>query len=424
MSRSLCVRTVSVTSCALLLAVAIANGCASDARIAFGDDLGPDGAPLPSGDLGLDGSQGSSGSGGPIPSGGGNPDGSLPDVEFVYIPPVKPPGDACAVATETASLKKLDMYVILDRSTSMAAPQVNTNKGDCNIGETVNSRWCKAINALSSYFNSPVAAGHAAALNFFPINNFCDGTGYTTAYIPSGNGFYGLPTTQFNATLNAVVLAGATPTEAALRGIIGFTSNGVNQRAGRITTGILVTDGDPVGCDTNINVLAGLLQNHYLTYGLQTFIVGMAGANFSNLEAIAAGGNAPLHADNVGSVTNACGDGPGPCRHWNIGEGDGNALAEAMKQIQGFAIACQYSMPVPQAGAIDPNDVVVEYWQNGVQPAKTLTRVTGAGACVADGWYYDDNASPSTIQLCPAQCTAVRADENAKINLMLGCLDG
>jgi hypothetical protein len=81
-------------------------------------------------------------------------------------------------------------------------------------------------------------------------------------------------------------------------------------------------------------------------------------------------------------------------------------------------------MPVAPIGVVNPNDVKVEYLQNGALPAKKLTRVTNAAACVADGWYYDNNASPTTIQLCGAQCTSVQADTGAKINVMLGCLGG
>jgi hypothetical protein len=75
-------------------------------------------------------------------------------------------------------------------------------------------------------------------------------------------------------------------------------------------------------------------------------------------------------------------------------------------------------------GVVNPNDVNVQYLQNGALPAKKLTRVTNAAACTADGWYYDNNSAPTVIQLCAAQCTSVQADPNAKVNVSLGCLGG
>ena len=37
------------------------------------------------------------------------------------------------------------------------------------------------------------------------------------------------------------------------------------------------------------------------------------------------------------------------------------------------------------------------------------------------GWYYDDPIDPKIINLCPASCTAVEADDKGKIEIILGC---
>ena len=72
-----------------------------------------------------------------------------------------------------------------------------------------------------------------------------------------------------------------------------FTAD--NRRGGRVTIGILVTDGDPNGCDDNLQHLSNLLQAHYTATTLRTYVIGMTGATDANLEQIAQGGNAPLH---------------------------------------------------------------------------------------------------------------------------------
>ena len=236
----------------------------------------------------------------------------------------------------------VDMYIMQDRSGSMGT--------DCNIGDKTASKWCRAINALSGYFKSPSAAGNAAALQFFPLanhnQNLCaTGTGYDVAASPTPPPAYAtLPVNSFDALLNSTSPggggpAGGTPTEAAIRGLTKFTA--ANRRGGRVTIGILVTDGDPNGCNEVLKDLSDLLQAHYTATQLRTYVIGMTGANFANLEAIAAGGNAPLHPDVVGGLTDACGNGPGPCRHWNVADGDPTAFIAALAAIQESADGCK-----------------------------------------------------------------------------------
>lgn len=125
---------------------------------------------------------------------------------------------------------------------------------------------------------------------------------------------------------NASVPEGQTPTLAAARGIVKFTARAQNQRAGRITIGVLVTDGDPTPsiCAENATIadevddVAAVLSQHYTATGIPTFVIGMNGATFDNVEKMAVGGSAPTHPDTVGTITDACGNGAGPCRHFNI----------------------------------------------------------------------------------------------------------
>lgn len=424
-----------MTGC--IVGLTAGSGCGSDGNDPFpssstsggSSGLGSSGA-----SSGATSSGASGGSSGTASSGG--LDSSIPDATFQYDAPLKPDSDACAETTVVATLKRLDMYVMLDRSGSMNFPYKEPNgmnqeaKGDCNVGQALNpnSLWCKTINALSSYFKSSQASGDAAALQVFftePPSAACDGIVYSSSAVPGGTtGYTTLPSSAFDSFLNGVKPDYSTPTEAAVKGIIQFTSRPGNQRSNRKTIGILITDGVPAFCDTNPTNISNLLQTHFTNTSIPTFVIGMTGADFGTIEAIATGGNAPLHGDTVGGIGDACGNGAGPCRHFNIGDGNNNALATALESVRGLAIACQYDMPVAPIGVVNPNDVNVEYLQNGALPAKKLTRVTNAGACVADGWYYDNNTAPTVIQLCPAQCSAVQGDQNAKVNVSLGCLGG
>ncbi|WP_146650862.1 hypothetical protein [Labilithrix luteola] len=61
----------------------------------------------------------------------------------------------------------------------------------------------------------------------------------------------------------------------------------------------------------------------------------------------------PCQADRerqpVGAVTDACGDGNGPCRHWNVGNGDPAVFAAALAAIQASADGCN-----PGGGHVNP----------------------------------------------------------------------
>jgi hypothetical protein len=330
---------------------------------------------------------------------------------------------ACAQSTATAQAVPLDMYVLFDRSGSMN--DIWPFPGDCDVGGTIPSKWCYAVNALSSYFSSNDATGNAAALQYFPISaGACSGSGYSSPASPTSS-FRALPSTGFNSSLNGQAPEGSdTPLEGAIRGITGFTSNTANQRAGRKLIGVLITDGDPTGtCSNNITTLKNILSTHYTNTGIPTFVVGMTGATFANLESIAEGGGGPLHNDKVGSLTNACGTPGNTCRHWNANTGVGDTLTEALKQIQKSAVACTYAMPTTDAGIIDPNQVKVEYRPGGTGTPQTFNKVSSSANCgSAGGFYYDKNSSPTSLTLCPTSCSTVQADSKAKVDILLGCL--
>ncbi len=243
----------------------------------------------------------------------------------------------------------VDMFVMFDRSGSMG--------NDCKLGDTTASKWCRSINALSGYFKSMGSTDQAAAIQFFPLDNGSDalcstGDLYNVAALPAAD-YTTLPSASFDALLNATSPnqggggGGGTPTEAAIRGLTRFTA--ANRRPGRVTIGILITDGDPNGCDENLGHLSQLLQAHFTATTIRTYVIGMQGATFKNLEQIAQGGNGPQHPDAVGTITDACGDGAGPCRAWNVGDGDPAVFTAALAAIQASADGCK-----PGGGTVNP----------------------------------------------------------------------
>jgi hypothetical protein len=319
MRSSTSLTVIAALSCSIILAIA----CGSSEDSTFGSSGGSSGA--------SGGTSGSSGggfgtSGGTSGASGGTSGSS---------------GGSC--------FAPVDMYIVFDKSGSMGEPKGNGAPGDCNIGQTVDSKWCRGINALSGYLNSPAAKDQSAALQFFSgaDNEDCDtGTPYTKPATPATS-YTTLPSNSFDGVLNSTVPGGGTPIEAALRGLVSFTA--ANRRPGHVTIGILVTDGDPEGCNEDLTFLSDLLDAHYKATKIRTYVIGMQGATFSNLEKIAAGGNAPTHAATVGALQNACGDVAAPCRFWNVGNGDPAGFIQALAAIQESADGCK-----PGGGDVNP----------------------------------------------------------------------
>jgi hypothetical protein len=98
--------------------------------------------------------------------------------------------------------------------------------------------------------------------------------------------------------------------------------------------------------------------------------------------------------------------------------------AVAQSVVQGSKLSCELALPTPSQGTLDPNKINV----NVVTPTSTTTlyKVSGAGACTQNGgWYYDDDANPTKVLLCPSSCEAAQAAGSAtgevQIDVLFGC---
>ena len=375
------------------------------------------------------GGSGLGGNGGTVQDASDEPQ---PDVIFGYDAPIEDsarnPDSACGTSKYEATLTPLDMYVMIDRSGSMVEPgyswtatgpgEISINGGDCSYtaGQNpINSKWCYSIYALMGYFKSAEAVGNRVALQYYPIDGYnCSSASNNTLssaavgwqHLPGGN------SALMNSLNLATPLGAFTPTKAALYGIAGFTST--HQTQGRITVGVLVTDGKPNSCAPDDgDTLGNVAQAHLTATGIKTYVIGMTGAVFDTLETIAEHGGAPAHQQYCAAGTNQC-------HYYNVGNGDGQVFVDVLKKIQQNAIACTYQLPNTGGGLPDLNKISVEYEPGNGGAVQPLTKVANANACQADSWYFDSNDPPNVI-LCPQTCTEVQADLQAKVQILVAC---
>ena len=312
------------------------------------------------------------------------------DVSFQYDA-MGSEADACAVTVVEATPPPLAMYMILDRSGSM----------------TFANKWETAVSGITQFVQAPSASGAKVALQYFPVEtgHDCAGGVYATPVVPMA----ALPANAQSIvdSLQATLPEGTTtPMEGALNGLSQFCTAYASTAPGSSekVVALLITDGMPDGDCTNetLELAAIAAAGWGGSPPVPTYVMGMSGADFTVLGEIAAGGG-----------TEAA---------YSVTTGGAAAFLAVLEEIRADAVGCSHAMPAPDGGTVDIDQVEVIFEPGSGNP-QDVPRVMDEGAC-GIGWYFDDNTSPSTIELCPSTCNLVKADAQSVVRISLGCLGG
>lgn len=299
---------------------------------------------------------------------------------------------ACAKYEHTEVHRPVNLYVMFDKSSSMAG-----------------SKWEDAKAGLKAYVEAPGADSIRAALRFFPrdadATPACDQVAYREPTVPYG------PLPMNAMAIEAAVDAEApdgfnTPMYPALGGAILKGIEMATNNPGEVSAVLLITDGEPMGPGTmcsGVNpedpaVIAQLAATGK-SMGVSTYVVGLPGVNQAVANQIAMAGGSDT-AILVG-VTNVAAE-----------------FQQALQKVAGSAIPCDYAIPDEViSGEIGLNKVNVEITPPGGQPMT----VPYDDTCANGGWKYDDPAAPTVILLCPSTCDALKAQNGANLKVLLGC---
>jgi hypothetical protein len=336
---------------------------------------------------------------------------------------------ACAASMVKADQIPLDMWIMLDQSSSM---------GDSVTGGT---KWSDVTGALTAFVNQPGLTGVSVGIQYFGLpagGGTCSVLSCTvdtdcgaTACGPCTFGVCLGDIAQSGDSCTAADYAGAdveiqplpavasqiitsmghhspttsTPTSAALQGAINHATTWAQSHASDAVIVVFATDGDPSECDTTLADIdaiaaAGLAG----TPKIQTFVIGV-GPSVTSLNGIAAAGGtgSALIVDTAGNVN--------------------QQFLDAMNAIRHSALGCQYTIPVPTSGTPNYNAVNVVYTPGTGGGSQTFPYVMTQANCptTGNGWYYDNPASPSQIILCDPTCTEVKGDTSGEVDITLGC---
>lgn len=301
--------------------------------------------------------------------------------------------EPCAETSQEATLVPVNMYILVDKSGSMD-----------DMG-----KWDAAVSAFTAFFDDAASSSLKVALRFWPEGLCNDMDCDVDACATPGVALDSLSDAGHRQDLvdafNATMPDGPTPMSAALEGGVQWARDRLMDVGdSEQVVIVLVTDGEPNGCNEDIGYISSVAGDAFSMDGIPTFAVGIEGSLEADMNAIAMAG--------------------GTDAGFFIGAANAEAeLLAAMQEIAGKSVDCSFPVPASMEPGkdIDPRLVRVEYTPSGASSPELIDNTDDASACDAGGWYYDDPDQPSTITLCPDTCSEVQADEQAQLEIALGC---
>lgn len=328
---------------------------------------------------------------------------TLPSEPSATAPTSVPPSAVCASEVIEAKLSPVNLFLMVDRSGSMSQRQ----------------KWRQAVGALRSFLTDPDTAGLRVALRFFSDDEpmagctmqGCSIDACAEPLVQAGTlskevGVSDAQETQLVDALNRTFPRSGlgTPIYPALGGALQWASTYRSDHPDERAVVVLVTDGEPNGCDQDIGDISALAASAVANFDIPTYAIGLEGSNEAQLDQIARAGQTQQGIF-IGANHNA-----------------EAALLDALTTIRGQTMSCDFAVPkAPSGQAIDPNQVNVNLAREG--GSVDLFRVDSAADCRPDvaAWYYDDPAAPGRIHLCPAACES--AGQAADVSVAMGCVE-
>jgi hypothetical protein len=222
------------------------------------------------------------------------------------------------------------------------------------------------------------------------------------------------------AALAARVPDGSTPMARASDAALATLAARAQSHPGRRSALVLATDGLPNACglpEPLTAVSSQLAKGRAGQPSLSTYVVGVF---------------APDELPMAGPALQTFATAGGTKAPFVLTTGDdlNQRLLDALKEIRGLALACEYNIPPPKSGAgpLDFGKVNVRTTSGGA--ASELGYVGSVDRCRPDtgGWYYDVmpastpmSPQPQRLVLCPKSCTRLQADPTAQVDLVFGC---
>jgi hypothetical protein len=298
---------------------------------------------------------------------------------------------ACAVGGAKATLKRLNLVVLYDRSGSM---------GDGMPGDDPAVKWIPVGAGMKGFFEDPDSAGVNASLSYFPYKQNDLEQCNSSAYFFPDVKLTSLPSTAFAMDIASTTPAGQTPTLPAMQGGIAAAQMIAMSDSTAQVAIVLVTDGEPDICSSSVHNVAQAAMMVATT--IPTYVIGVGLSQAALAEISMAGGTGMPVIASVGNAAQTTQD-----------------IQSAFTNIRFQQVPCTFPLPPPPNGKVlDVDKVNVLYTpSSGMQTALTYDTTCPGG----QGWRYDDATNPTQVILCPLTCKTIQADKGAAVDILFGC---
>lgn len=318
--------------------------------------------------------------------------------------------DVCGGETREVESVAADIFILLDKSTSMSD---KTSKED-----GAPTRWEALTTSLKEFFVASESQNLRVGIQYFglPATNDSAASDQGLSCDPEEYAEPDVEIAILKDNADAMVASiddhapdSLTPTHAALEGALMYTKKWAEDHPDRPAVLVLATDGYPTVCeDTSINGLEDLVEAYANptdgSPAVPTFVLGIG--EVSNLERVAAKGGTG-NAFFVADCPTATDD-----------------LLAALKRVANSPAACEFELPESNEGGqvVSCDKVNVIYQQSGTSITESIPHVGSEGECTsAGGWYYSDTSctpEETQILICPSSC---RKLGGGSVRLVVGC---
>jgi Mg-chelatase subunit ChlD len=303
------------------------------------------------------------------------------------------PFAACATSNVDATVKPLDLLVLLDKSGSMAQSR----------------KWFAVTGAIKSFLASETSAGVGVGIQFFPAVAICNEENYAVPRVEISSDEEGRA--AIAQALDAEYPDGNTPMAPALFGAVKYAHERALAHPERNVAILLATDGLPdntcqfstTGVPANtidgVVEIARAARAQVPRVSIAVIGVGSALGELTRIASAAGTNEAAIVGDGVDQEA---------------------VFLKALERVQRKTVACDY--PVEDGEKkIDFSQVNVTFQRSRAKEA--LVGVASPEACegVANGWHFDDPANPKRIELCGETCRRLRDSDDGRIALVFGC---
>lgn len=302
---------------------------------------------------------------------------------------------SCSAAQPGSESLVPNMYLAVDRSSALKAID-----------------WAAIQSGLSGFFQNNVENnGVGVALGFFPSKNAsppdCSTSVCDASACRSRVNFGALTSSVGDAQESTLIAAingqspdttALAPTGAALQSALRQARDFLPAHPKNTAIAVLIMASEPSTCNapgpppaslSTPGALAGLASAAFVGDGIKTYVIGVGPViSAATIKAIAAAGGGQAFSVASGATM-------------------ATELKTALVNIRKSIFPCDF--PLPPAGLFDPNNTSVGYLPGGsMAPIAPLPKLSSAAACGAsDGYYLDNNASPTKILLCGKTCSGV-----------------